>query len=384
MLDSTGSLDMGRALRGMALLGIVAAGCSGSTQGSARPSSSGGLAGTSGGGMGGAGGYGGGNVPGAGGTDQAAVPSGGAMGQGGTGAGGASSVPSFSWRTLPSLTKKRQSPMGVAVGDAMYVIGGFDSSGLLPDVERLNAGQAAWEVAPSLPNGQCCAAVGVIGHVIALAGGYQPDGQTPTDQLLLFDTTTGVWQQGPALPTARVNAMGAVWKDKFMVIGGSTRSGSTQPTGVIEIFDAASNGWTSSPLQITPRASGVAVVDADRVYVIGGAGQGSLYGDLTVEIITADAVTPGPLLGLGRVQAGGGLLPVGIVVAGGWTNQQVSGTVEGLLGASSQWQDLPPMPTARSGTASAVVNGSLIIAGGGQFQGASWIAQDAVEALAAD
>jgi hypothetical protein len=125
------------------------------------------------------------------------------------------------------------------------------------------------------------------------------------------------------------------------------------------------------------------VVDSDRTYVLGGARQDSNYGDPLVEIVTIDGVCRGPSLGLARVQVTGGLLPFGLVVAGGWTAQLQTPSVEGLLGTRSAWQSLPPMPTSRAGAASAVVNGTLIVAGGGQYQGV-WDYQNVVEALQAN
>ena len=304
-----------------------------------------------------------------------------ATGTGGAGDGGV--LPGFSWRTLPSLMVKRQDAMAVAVGGTMYVLGGLDQSGLLDAVERLDPGQSAWAAAPSLPNPQCCAAAGALGNVIAVAGGYGSDGHTPTDALLLLDTTTGIWRSGPPMPTARAIAMGAVWNGKLAVIGGGTQYGATQTTGVIEIYDPVADTWATSPLTVTPRTAGVAVVDSDRTYVIGGAVQGSLYGDPIVEIIMGDTVIAGPSLNGGRVQVAGGLLPSGPVVAGGWTSALDTATAEGLFDTRTAWQSLPPMPTSRAGAAAAVIAGTLIVAGGGQYKG-SWIYQNAVEALAAD
>jgi hypothetical protein len=83
------------------------------------------------------------------------------------------------------------------------------------------------------------------------------------------------------------------------------------------------------------------------------------------------------------VQVTGGLLAFGPVVAGGWTTELDTAKVEGLPGARTAWQPLPSMPTSRAGAAAAVVNGALIVAGGGQYQG-KWIYQNAVEELAAD
>ena len=361
--------------------GGTSAGGTTSTGGHAGGSSGGGSSGMGGGGASGVSGFGA-----AGGVSwggDGGMESGGTGGTGGAGNGGADGAIGFSWRTLPSLAKKRAGAMGAAIGDTMYVIGGLDESGLLVDVESLAAGQAGWTAGPSLPNPQCCAAVGVLGKVIALAGGYGSDGHTPINSLLLFDSTTGAWQSGPPMPTARANAMGAAWNGKLAVIGGGTQYGATQATGVIEVYDPASNTWATSPLTVTPRAAGIAVVDSDRIYVIGGAIQNSLYGNSIVEIVTADGVTAGPSLGLARVQVTGGLLPSGLVIAGGWTAQSDTPTAEGLLGARTAWQPMPPMPTSRAGAAAAVVNGSLIVAGGGQYAGI-WAYQDAVEALEAN
>jgi hypothetical protein len=365
-----------RALLPVLTIAALVSGCSGRAAGKADAGDTDAAAGTAGGG-GDAADAGGGS--GSGGD----AGGGGAASVGGAGGGDAGIVSGFSWRTLPSLTTKRQNAMGAAVGQTMYVIGGLNETGLLTDVESLAPGESAWTTAPALPDPQCCAAVGALGNVIAVAGGYGADGHTPTNTLLLFDTVAGTWQTGAPMPTARANSMGAVWNGKLAVIGGGTQYGATQATGVIEIYDPTSNSWAASALVVTPRAAGVAVADSDRIYVIGGAIQSSLYGDPIVEVVTSGAVVSAPSLGLGRAQVTGGLLPAGPVVAGGWTAAGDTPTIEGLLGARTAWQSFPPMPTSRAGAASAVIDGSLIVAGGGQYSG-HWVAQTAVEALAAD
>jgi hypothetical protein len=100
--------------------------------------------------------------------------------------------------------------------------------------------------------------------------------------------------------------------------------------------------------------------------------------------VTAEGVDAAPSLGIGRAQVVGGLLSSGLVVAGGWTANLDTPTAECLLGARAAWQFLPSMPTRRAGAAAAVVNGRLIVAGGGQFSGVSWAPQSVVEALEPD
>jgi hypothetical protein len=109
--------------------------------GAAGASGSSGSSGMGGASVGGASGTGASNVGGSGGGGGSSV---GGSGGGDAGHAGAAGVPGLSWRTLPSLAKPRQNPMGAAVDDTMYVIGGLDESGLLDDVETLGPGQAAW------------------------------------------------------------------------------------------------------------------------------------------------------------------------------------------------------------------------------------------------
>jgi len=377
--------------RALVAVGVVAVACSGQAdpkRAAGRTDAAAGAGGPAGadgrdtGALAGASGNGGSSSASAGGTAGGGLPAGDA-GLGTGDAGDAGVLAGFSWRTLPSLMTKRQNAMAAVVGETMYVLGGLNQSGLLADVERLDPAESTWTSAPSLPAPQCCAAAGALGTVIAVAGGYGPDGHTPTNALLLFDTTTGMWRSGPPMPTARANAMGAVWNGKFAVIGGGTEYGATVATGAIEIYDPVAGTWATSTLTVTPRAGGVAVVDSDRIYVIGGALQGSLYGDPITEIVTNDAVLAGPPLRKGRVQVAGGLLASGLAIAGGWTAALDTATAEGLFGTRAAWQSLPPMPTSRAGAAAAVIDGNLVVAGGGQYRG-SWIYQDVVEALQAD
>jgi hypothetical protein len=216
-----------RAILMNALWLVIVTGCS--EQNMEKGSAGAGGSGTAGGGFAGAAGssassgMGGGSLDNTGGgaSNVAGSEGGGDSGIGGSGAGNrgderAPDSTAFTWRTLPSLAKKRQNAMGAAVGETMYVIGGLDESGLLAEVERLDPGQTGWTAASPLPSPQCCAAAGVLGAVIAVAGGYGPDGFA-TDALLLVDTMTGTWQSGPPMPTARANAMAAVWNGKLAV-----------------------------------------------------------------------------------------------------------------------------------------------------------------------
>jgi hypothetical protein len=164
-------LVMSRTTRAIVIRVLFVVGCSeqnvdnGTAGAAGAATGGGGIAGGSGssgmseGGLGGAGGGGAPNVAGSEGGGDSSV------GGSGGGDGGDERAPDsagFSWRTLPSLAKKRQNAFAAAVGQAMYVMGGLDESGMLMDVEHLDTEQVGWTAAPSLPSPQCCAAAGVL------------------------------------------------------------------------------------------------------------------------------------------------------------------------------------------------------------------------------
>ena len=179
----------------------------------------------------------------------------------------------------------------------------------------------------------------------------------------------GTWTQKADMPTARYVTGSAVVNGKIYVIGGApVRCGITT---VVEEYDPATDTWTTRADMPTAR-QGVAVAAVDGIiYAIGG-WEGNIatcLGNMlsTVEAYDpakdrwtrkADMPTPRTLSAIAVVD--------GIIyVIGGWNDPWVLSTVEAYDPAADRWTRKADMPTARYQLAACAIDGRIYVSGGG-------------------
>lgn len=192
------------------------------------------------------------------------------------------------WELLPPLPEPRHHITPAAVGEQVYVIGGFTGPfpawRAQPDTWVYDIPSARWGIGPPLPEARGEHIAAVIGQRIHVIGGRLR--ATPAAEHFfahldtrshhVLDTGTGQWTQAAPAPTARNSAGAAVIDGRIYVVGG--RENRPQPDGTqqqvnvatLEVYDPASDSWrTLSPM---PRAQGgcaAAALDG-RLYVFGG------------------------------------------------------------------------------------------------------------------
>jgi len=131
------------------------------------------------------------------------------------------------------------------------------------------------------------------------------------------------WVTRAPLPRPRSQAAVATLNQQIYVVSGFDDSGTTDS---VLAYDPATNQWNQRAPLPTPRSTaGAAAIDG-KLYVFGGCGKNS-EGNLDCRIA-------------------------------------VSNVLEVYDPATNTWTSKAPMPTARSQTASAVINGKLYVAGG--------------------
>ncbi|MEZ4832008.1 MAG: hypothetical protein R2873_08410 [Caldilineaceae bacterium] len=174
------------------------------------------------------------------------------------------------------------SPMQNSYRDAMvttvpgspnvYIMGGFSDFEAVADVSVYDACSDAWSSTTSLPVPLAAAAIGTIGRKVYVAGGvanYDLDSQsTISDKLWIYDLDTGAWQEGPPLPFPVVPSSGAVWRDRFYVLGGYDSNGYTE---LMLYFDVTTAQWIilEEPLPFSDNTySTSAATLNDEIYVV--------------------------------------------------------------------------------------------------------------------
>lgn len=109
------------------------------------------------------------------------------------------------WQDLPALPEPRSSFDATVLGEAIYVVGGWQLRGEEESVWHptawkldLSRDERKWEPLPSPPFRRRALAVAACQGKLYVIGGMQPEGG-PTRRVDVFDPRTGVWTQGPEI-----------------------------------------------------------------------------------------------------------------------------------------------------------------------------------------
>lgn len=223
-------------------------------------------------------------------------------------------------------------------------------------------GGVAWRSLPPAPSQRTEVAAAASGPRIVVVGGYRADGATLTTTEIL-DTTTGRWQSGPDLPVPVNHAMAATVNDVVYLFGGYLAD--SRPSAAAYKLDGGS--WRAVATLPEGRAAGTAVTQNGIVYVAAGVGPAGLATQMLVYDAAADrwSRAPGPPTPREHL-AGAGFGGLVYTFAGRTrgldTNVSAAEVFDPRTGA---WSALPPLPTARGGTAAAATcAGELVVIGG--------------------
>uniref|UniRef100_A0A1I8J9I8 BTB domain-containing protein n=2 Tax=Macrostomum lignano TaxID=282301 RepID=A0A1I8J9I8_9PLAT len=114
------------------------------------------------------------------------------------------------WSLCAPLLKRRGGAGVSALGDHIYAVGGHDAPSSNPSakrfacVERYDPLTDQWTLLASLSSPREAAAVGALGSLLVVCGGY--DGTTHCDCVDLYDPATARWSSGATLPSGRAGA----------------------------------------------------------------------------------------------------------------------------------------------------------------------------------
>ena len=268
-----------------------------------------------------------------------------------------------SWSKAPSLVAARSAHAVVAVGDAVYALGGTSLG-----VERFDGRR--WSAATTLPgDGLNAPAAVALGGRIYLIGGFAGTTNVPVDGVRVYDPASQAWSSAASLPAPRGGHAAVVLGGKIHVLGGGN---SVSTIADHSVYDPATDSWSeAAPL---PRAEGspAAVVFGGKLYAIGGRSGFSDYGDVYVYDAAKDAWTRGPSIPP-RGTAGAVVYRGAIYLFGG--ESQTSGTtlkdVLRLTRGAKSWRRVSAMPTARNYARAVVFHDAVYVIGGSRSAGSS-------------
>jgi N-acetylneuraminic acid mutarotase len=273
------------------------------------------------------------------------------------------------WTSAPPMTSARAAHAVVVAQGAVYVLAGTGADGRpVADVERFDG--RTWKRETVLPgHGLNAPAAAALGERIYLIGGFDTTTNVPTAQVLVYDTHAHQWSAAAPLPRPRGGHAVAVLDGLIHVIGG----GNSQSTlADHSVYDSVANRWSErAPL---PRSMGspAAVVFEGSLYSIGGRSGPEDFGDVWRYDSAKDQWVAGPALPA-RGTHGAVSMCGSIYVFGGESQpeRRVLPDVLRLDPSKGSWMPLSPLPTPRNFARAVVFQRAVLVIGGSLEPGSS-------------
>jgi N-acetylneuraminic acid mutarotase len=220
-----------------------------------------------------------------------------------------------------------------------------------------------WTAGANMPKSRCCEGVAAVGDDIYVVGGYGSAGVLNNNQE--YDTLTNTWTNRAPMPTARWALTAAAVNGIVYAIGGDLGNGQYQD--IVEAYDPSTNMWSTKTPMPTVRNSLTSTVLNNVIYVIGGY-NGTRLSTVEAYDPATDTWTTDASLPLGVSYASVGTVNTAMVASGGYDNSgNTVRNTESWNGTAHAWQTRALAPSGRQAACAAGIGGSLYIAGGDQL-----------------
>jgi Galactose oxidase, central domain len=259
--------------------------------------------------------------------------------------------------------------MVLVAGGAEFMgyVGPFASG----NAELYNPATGVWTVTGSL-------AFARDGHTATLLpnGKVLVAGGAENSNTELYDPATGAWSPSGSNEIARIYHTATLLPNGMVLVAGGSSSGNSA-----ELYNPATGQWTPTGNLNTARYSHTAtLLPSGQVLVAGGFGTNGFLASAELYDPATGQWTPTGSLGTALVYHTATLLPNGKVLVAGGSSYDISNEI-GVATASAElydpatgyWTPAGSLNDARVGhTATLLVNGQVLVAGGGTNSGASF------------
>jgi hypothetical protein len=145
-----------------------------------------------------------------------------------------------------------------------------------PPARPSSAAAEPWKTVAAAPVSLTEVAVTAHGGLLWVAGGLLADGGA-SDEVLVFDPTSGTWAKGPRLPVGVHHSALVSTGADLLLVGGTTAAG---PTAAVRRLDVAAGAWLGDVPLLEPRTAGAAAFDGERVVYAGGVGPAGVQSEV--------------------------------------------------------------------------------------------------------
>jgi len=171
----------------------------------------------------------------------------------------------LTWIAAAPMLTHRSSLGAAALGDSLYVCGGWSSSSKLSSVERFDIGTGTWSLTSSMSAERCGLAVAVLDNVLYACGGF--DSSRNLASVERYDPRVGVWSLTTPMGQRRFSFATAVLDNMLYACGGS--DGPTH-LETVEVFDPRMEVWASVAPMNAARSGHALAAFEGALYACGG------------------------------------------------------------------------------------------------------------------
>jgi N-acetylneuraminic acid mutarotase len=273
------------------------------------------------------------------------------------------------WTGEPPMQHARSAHNVVATESAIYAIAGSgEGNAPVVDVEAFDGKR--WRIITKLPSGGLNAPGSVaVGDKIYVFGGFSRLTNMPTEGVLIFDIKNGTWSEGAKLPSRRGGFGIAVLNGKIHLLGGGN---SERTLADHSVYDPKTKTWSEAAPLKRSKGSPAIVAYKGELWAIGGRSGPTDFGDVDIYDPASNSWRAGPAISP-RGTIGAVVYHGAILVFGGELQaaQSVTNEVLRLNPQTLAWEALEPMPTARNYARAVVFKDAVYVVGGNPSAGAS-------------
>ena len=286
------------------------------------------------------------------------------------------------WDLAVAMPEPRQEASPVALGNMIYLIGGYGADGIASTVVQVyEVDGKKWRQAAPMAEGLHHIGVAALDGKIYVVGGFTKSfrDRGPVDSVWQYDPASDRWERRAPLPTPRGDLTVAVLDGRIYALGGErfSAAGSKEkyePLADVAVYDPKADKWEVLPPMRQKRDHLVAAAIGGRIYAVSGR-ERPIYTLQTVEEYDPQTRTWRERAPMPTGRSGGTAAVVGnrLYVFGGEGNEDNSlGTfnqVEVYDPARDSWTQLAPMPLPRHAFGAVVVGKRIYLPGGSIVQG---------------
>ena len=280
------------------------------------------------------------------------------------------------WITKAGMIHSRSEVAVGEVGGKIYVLGGYADGNVAQTLnEEYDPVQDTWrERASLLRGGNHIAAVGLNGKLYAI-GGFSEQNANAFADVSVYDPLTDKWSPVASLPQPLGSMAVAAVDGVIHAVGGAggTTAENRHTVAVHYIYDPHTNKWANSTVLPFPREHLNLIAFDGRLYAIGGRIENfsqNLQTVLSLELHDKDATWRTlPLMPTPRSGTQAAILQGKIFVFGGEKFGGVFNNTEMFDPVTQRWSELTPMPVGRHGTGAVTVGNTIYIPAGGPLNG---------------